>query len=133
LTWTVRADGTGAAMGGADAGIVFFVAIGDGRLIGVAPLREEQTDWVRRHIHAHRGLPWKANHPLPHVQRMGWKVSDAPADPTNNATERLIALTFKIRSKTMRGFKATAKVLAHPHLASYLRGQGGICDLQKVI
>ena len=64
---------------------------------------------------------------------MGWKVSDAPADPTHDAPERLIALTFKIRSKTMRGFKATAKVLAHPHLAFFPRGREEICDLRKVI
>jgi len=129
----VGVDGTGAAMAGADAGILFFVAIGDGRLIGVAPLREEQTDLVRRHIHAHRGLPWKVNQLLQHVERTWKKVSDDPVDPTHNAPERLIALTFKTRAKTMRGFKSMAKVVAHPHLASYLRGQGGICDLQKVI
>jgi len=54
-------------------------------------------------------------------------------DATDNATERLIGLTFKIRSKTMRGFKAEDKVLAHPHLASILRGEDGLCDLRKVI
>ena len=61
------------------------------------------------------------------------KVSDDPADPTNNATERLIGLTFKVRSKTMRGFKATHKVLAHPYLSSFLRGDDGLCDIRKVI
>jgi hypothetical protein len=54
-------------------------------------------------------------------------------DPTNNATERIIGLTFKIRSKTMRGFKAWQKVLGHPYLSSYLRGEHGVCDLRKVI
>jgi len=44
-----------------------------------------------------------------------------------------IGLTFKIRSKTVRGFKSRRKVLAHPYLASFLRGQAGICDLRKVI
>ena len=53
-------------------------------------------------------------------------------DPTNNATERVIERTFKIRSKTMRGFKAMPKVLAHPYLAFYLRGTAGVCDLRKV-
>ena len=129
----VGVDGTGAAMAGKEAGILFLVAIDEGHLIGVAPLREEQTDWVRRHIHAHRDLPWKANHSLQHVERMCRKVSDAPADPTHNAPERLIGLTFKIRAKTMRGFKAMHKVLAHPHPAFFPRGREGICDLQKVI
>ena len=48
-------------------------------------------------------------------------------------TERLIGLTFKIRSKTMRGFKSLSKVLAHPHLAYYLRGDGQACDLRKIV
>jgi transposase-like protein len=217
------ADGTGAAMAGRDAGVLFFVAL-DGRLIGVEPLHEEQTrkvrthvakvfaevgaqelrtdehsvyegivpedrhklcltHWrkskgkraydlyqqalfhecpleaqtmkellellrkkprcptvpdelgplVRRYINARKGLPWKVNQLLQHVERTWEKVSDDPVDPTNNATERLIGLTFKIRSKTMRGFKAMHKVLAHPHLAFFLRGDGGICDLRKVI
>ena len=217
-------DGTGAAMAGQDAGILFLVGIAEGRLIGVEPLHEEQTDQVRRHvrrvmsqvgarelrtdehsvyegiapegrhrlclahwrkskgkrafdlhrravaeggpleaqtmrellellrrqpraptvppelerlvtryINARKGLPWKVNQLLQHVERTWAKVSDDPADPTNNATERLIGLTFKIRSKTMRGFKAMAKVLAHPHLAYYLRGNGEVCDLRKII
>jgi len=67
------------------------------------------------------------------VERTWEQVSDAPVDPTNNATERLIGLTFKIRAKTMRGFKSMAKVLAHPHLSFFLRGQDGVCDLRKVI
>jgi len=217
-------DGTGAAMAGKDAGILFLVAIDEGRLIGVEPLHEEQTDQVRRHvrrvmaqvgaqelrtdehsvyegivpegqhrlclthwrkskgkrafdlhrqavaedrpleaqtmrellellrrqpraptappelerlvtryINAHKGLPWKLNQLLQHVERTWAKVSDDPADPTNNTTERLIGLTFKIRSKTMRGFKSLSKVLAHPHLAYYLRGDGEVCDLRKII
>jgi hypothetical protein len=211
-------------MAGKEAGILFLVAIDEGHLIGVAPLREEQTDWVRRHvrrvlaqvgaqelrtdehsvyegivpegqhrlclthwrkskgkrafdlhrqavleerpleadtmrellellrqqpraptapedlsrlvrryINARKGLPWKVNQLLQHVERTWEKVSDDPSDPTNNATERLIGLTFKIRAKTMRGFKAMHKVLAHPHLAFFPRGREGICDLQKVI
>lgn len=218
-------DGTGAAMAGPDAGVLFLVGLdGSGRLIAVEPLHEEQTSQVRRHvakvfaevdaqelrtdehsvyegivpegrhrlclthwrkskgkraydlhrqavaegrlleadtmrellellrkqpraptvpeqlsclvrryINARKGLPWKVNQLLQHVERTWEKVSDDPTDPTNNATERLIGLTFKIRSKTMRGFKAMHKVLAHPYLASYLRGQGGLCDLRKVI
>jgi len=218
-------DGTGAAMAGCDAGVLFFVGVGpDGGLIGVAPVHEEQTQkvrnhvakvmaavhaqelrtdehsvyegivpdgqhrlclthWrkskgkraydlhrqamteersleadtmrqllellrkqpraptvpeelsclVRRYINARKGLPWKVNQLLQHVERTWEKVSDDPVDPTNNATERLIGLTFKIRSKTMRGFKAVHKVLAHPYLAFFLRGSAGVCDLRKVI
>jgi hypothetical protein len=187
-------DGTGAAMAGRPAGVLFFAALdGSGRLIEVAPLREEQalkvrqhvarvfaavgaeelrtdehsayegivpepkhrlclTHWhkskgkrafdlhrqavaedrpleaeameellellrkkpraptvpeelsrlARRYIHARRGLPGKVNQLLQHVERTWEKVSDDLADPTNNVTERLIGLTFKIRSKTMR-------------------------------
>jgi transposase-like protein len=218
-------DGTGAAMAGRNAGVLFFVGIGPGGgLIGVEPVHEEQTDQVRRHvqrvmrmvqaqelrtdehsvyegivpegqhrlclphwrkskgkrafdllqrarfehapleestleellrllrhqprsptvppelerlvgryINARKGLPWKVNQLLQHVERTWEKVSSDPADPTNNDTERLIGLTFKIRAKTMRGFKSMRKVLAHPHLAYHLRGNGGACDLCKVI
>ena len=38
---------------------------------------------------------------LQHVERLWDYVSNDPADATNNATERLIGLTFKIPSKTM--------------------------------
>ena len=219
------ADGTGAAMAGRDAGVLFFVGLGPGGgLIGVAPVHEEETQKVRHHvakvmaqvgaeelrtdehsvyegivqegrhrlclthwrkskgkraydlhrqalaegrpleartmeellellrrqprsptapeelsrlvmryINARKGLPWKVNQLLQHVERTWEKVSDDPVDPTNNATERLIGLTFKIRAKTMRGFKAMHKVIGHPYLAFYLRGQEGICDLRKVI
>ena len=88
---------------------------------------------VRRYINARRGLPWKINQLLQHVERTWEQVSDDPADATNNVTERIIGLRFKIRSKTMRGFKSQRKVLAHPYLSSFLPGEGGICDLQKVI
>lgn len=216
-------DGTGAAMAGCNAGVLFFVAIGGG-LVGVEPVHEEQTalvrqhvqrvmaqvgaeelrtdehsvyegivpegrhrlcltHWrkskgkrvfdllqqakaqeapleaqtmhellellrrqprsptvpdeldrlVRRYINARKGLPWKVNQLLQHIERTWEKVSDDPADPTNNDTERMIGLTFKIRSKTMRGFKAMSKVLAHPYLANFLRGKEGLCDLRKII
>jgi hypothetical protein len=72
-----------------------------------------------------QGLPWKVNQLLQHIERTWEKVSDDPVDPTNNTTERLIGLTFKIRSKTMRGFKSMAKVLGHPYLSSYIRGRSG--------
>lgn len=109
-------------------------------LLGLLRLRprppdvpEEVSRLVRRYIYCRKGLPWKINQLLQHVERTWDKVSADPVDPTNNATERMIGLTFKIRAKTMRGFKATAKVLAHPYLASFLRGEEGTCDLRKVI
>ena len=88
---------------------------------------------VERYIRCRRGLLWKINQLLQHVERTWEQVSDETVDPTTNATERLIGLTFKIRAKTMRGFKSMAKVLAHPHLSFFLRGQDGVCDLRKVI
>jgi len=88
---------------------------------------------VSCYITARKGLLWEINKLLQHVERTWPQVSDDPLDATNNATERVIGLTFKIRAKTMRGFKSEKKVLAHPYLASFLRGQDGICDLQKVI
>ena len=88
---------------------------------------------VRRYINARRGLLWKINQLLQHVERTWEKVSNDPADATNNVTERVIGLTFKIRAKTMRGFKAENKVLAHPYLSQFLRGTEGLCDLRKVI
>jgi len=56
-----------------------------------------------------------------------------PVDGTNNATERIIGLTLKIRCKTMRSLKSQVKVLARPYLTSFLRGDKGVCDLRKVI
>ena len=94
---------------------------------------QELEGFVRRYINARKGLPWKVNQLLQHVERTWQKVSDDRVDATNNVTERIIGLSFKIRSKTMRGFKSQAKVLAHPYLASFLQGEGGICDLRKVI
>ncbi len=94
---------------------------------------EEVSRLVRRYIHARNGLPWKVNQLLQHVERTWEKVSDDPVDATNNATERLIGLTFKIRSKTMRGFKSDQKVLDHPILSWFLLGRDGLVDLRKVI
>ena len=88
---------------------------------------------VVRYINARRGLPGKINQLLQHTERTWERVSNDPADATNNVTERIIGLTFKIRANTMRGFKAQRKVLAHPYLASFLRGEDGACDLRKVI
>ncbi len=88
---------------------------------------------VMRYSRCCKGLLWKINQLLQHVERTWALVSDDPVDATNNATERVIGLTFKIRAKTMRGFNAQRKVLAHPYLASLLRGDEGVCDLRKII
>jgi hypothetical protein len=94
---------------------------------------EELTRLVRRYIHCRKGLLWKINQLLQHVERTWEQVSDDPRDPTNNATEQIIGLTLKIRAKTMRGFKAKGKMLDHPYLASFLRSPDGICDMREVI
>jgi hypothetical protein len=94
---------------------------------------EDLERLVMRYIRCRKGLLWKINQLLQHVERTWSKVSDDPVDATNNVTERVIGLTFKMRSKTMRGFKSDAKVPAHPYLASLLRGEDGTCDLRQVI
>lgn len=94
---------------------------------------EDLERLVVRYINAKRGLPGRINQLLQHVERTWEKVSDDPVDATNNVAERTIGLTFKIRAKTMRGFKSPKKVLAHPYLAGFLRGEDGLCDLRKVI
>ncbi|KPL23027.1 MAG: hypothetical protein AMJ75_06965 [Phycisphaerae bacterium SM1_79] len=88
---------------------------------------------VRRFINCRNGLLWKANQLLQHIERSWSSVSRDPADPTNNLTERLIGLDYKIRTKTMRGFKSWDKALAHPYLSEFLRGTDGLCDLRRVI
>ena len=93
----------------------------------------ELSGLVRRYINARKGLPWKVNQLLQHTERTWCRVSDDPVDATNNVTERTIGLTYKIRSKTMRGFKSDDKALAHPYLASFLRGDEGVCDLRQVL
>ena len=71
---------------------------------------------------------------LQHVERTWAKVSDDPTDATNSATERCIGLTFKVRTtKTMRGFRALHKAVAHPYFGSFLRGREGVRDLRKII
>jgi len=87
---------------------------------------------VRRYINARKGLPWKVNQLLQHIERTWAHVSDDPVDPTNNVTERMIGLTYKIRTKTMRGFKSETKALAHAYLASFLRGDQGHYDLRQI-
>ncbi len=96
-------------------------------------LPEEIERLVRRFINCHSGTFWKANQLLQHIERSWAYVARGPGDPTNNVTERVIGLTYKIRAKTMRGFKSWDKALAHPYLSQYLRGEDGICDLRRVI
>jgi len=88
---------------------------------------------VRRFINCRRGLLWKVNQLLQHIERTWEHVSNDLGDRTNNTTERIIGLDYKIRAKTMRGFKAWEKVLAHPYLSEFLRGQDSICDLRRVV
>jgi transposase-like protein len=89
---------------------------------------------VMRYSRCRKGLLWKINQLLQHVERTWAKVSDDPVDATNNATERMIGLTYKIRTKTMRGMKSRSKVLSHPYLTALLRGDAdGRCDLRDVI
>ena len=88
---------------------------------------------VRRFINCRQGLFWKTNQLLQHIERTWASVSRDPVDPTNNATERIIGLTYKIRAKTMRGFKRPQKSLCHPYLAQFLRGVDGVCDLRQIM
>lgn len=73
------------------------------------------------------------NQRLQHIERTWSSVSRDPVDPTNSASERLVGLMYKIRAKTMRGFKSPDKALAHPYRAAFLRGTAGVCHLRMVI
>jgi len=96
-------------------------------------LPEEIERLVRRFLTCRDGVLWKANQLLQHIERTWASVSRDPADATNNTTERLIGLTYKIRAQTMRGFKSRDKALAHPYLSQFLRGTAGVYDLRKVV
>jgi len=89
--------------------------------------------FVMRFINCHRGTLWKVNQLLQHIERSWPYVARGPGDPTNNVTEQIIGLTYKIRAKTMRGFKSWDKALEHPYLSEFLRGEDGVCDLRKVV
>jgi len=88
---------------------------------------------VRRYINCRRGTLWKVNQLLQHIEQTWEHVSSDEGDRTNNATERLIGLDYKIRAKSMRGFKSLEKVLGHPYLSQYIRAVDGVCDLRKVV
>ncbi len=85
---------------------------------------------MRRFSNCHKGTHGKANQLLQHIERTWPYVGRGPGDPTNNVTERVIGLTYKIRAKAMRGFKSWDKALAHPYLSQYLRGENGVSDLR---
>jgi hypothetical protein len=88
---------------------------------------------VRRYINCRKGLLWRVNQLLQHIERTWELVSNDRYDRTNNTTERIIGLNYKIRVKTMRGSKAWPKVLSHCYLSEFLRGVDGVCDLRKVV
>jgi len=96
-------------------------------------LPEAVEKLVRRYINCRRGLLWKVNQLLQHIERTWVDVSSDAGDRTNNATERIIGLDYKIRVKTMRGSKAWPKILGHCYLSEFLRGVAGICDMRKVV
>ncbi|MFN3467015.1 MAG: hypothetical protein ACK4WF_04860 [Candidatus Brocadiales bacterium] len=52
---------------------------------------------------------------------------------TNNMTERLIGLSLKFRSKTMRGFKKEANIKALSHLFFWLWNNRQDCNLALVV
>ena len=76
---------------------------------------------------------WKVNQLLQHIEKSWESISNDSGDRTNNATERIIGLTYKIRTRTMRGFKSLYKVLAHPYLSEFLQVVDGVCDLRKIV
>jgi hypothetical protein len=98
-----------------------------------ATLPEAVEKLVRRYINCRKGTLWKVNQLLQHIERTWQQVSSDGVDRTNNATERIIGLDYKIRVKTARGFKAWDKILCHCYLSEYLRGTNGVCDLRKVV
>ena len=88
---------------------------------------------VRRYINCRRGVLWKVNQLLQHIERTWDQVSCDSGDRTNNTTERIIGLDYKIRAKTMRVFKSLSKSVCHCYLSEYLRAVDGPCDLRKVV
>jgi hypothetical protein len=88
---------------------------------------------VRRYINCRSGALWKANQLLQHIESTWERLSKDGTNRTNNTTERLIGLDYKLRVKPMRGIKNTSKALNHCYLSEYLRGENGLCDLRKVI
>ena len=96
-------------------------------------LPEAVEKLVRRYINCRRGTLWKVNQLLQHIERTWGRISSDEGDRTNNATERIIGLNYKIRAKTMRGFKSIDKSLDHCYLSEFLCGNESVCDLRKVV
>jgi len=88
---------------------------------------------VRRYINCRRDTLWKVNQLLQHIERTWEDIGGEQGDRTNNATERIIGLNYKIRAKTARGFKSWEKILCHCYLSEYIKGINGMCDLRKVV
>ena len=73
----------------------------------------------------------KVNQLLQPVERTCEKVSNDPADATNNATERLIRLTLEIRAKTVRGLGPCTRYWL---IRIWPAGDDqGRCDLRNVV
>ena len=85
-SWTLRAAGVGPGYHRSNR------TIGLGVLLYMLGLSYRHTEEVLSALGCRSG---KSS-----VERTWEQVSDDPVDPTNNATERLIGLTFKIRAKT---------------------------------
>ena len=96
-------------------------------------LPEAVEKLVRRYINCRKGTLWKVNQLLQHIERTWVRISSDEGDRTNNATERIIGLNYKIRAKTMRGFKNIDKSVGHCYLSEFLRGNESVCDLRKVV
>ena len=88
---------------------------------------EDQIDQEIRDLFAALAVYW------PREKVRHFKGCGTTADRTNNATERIIGLDYKIRAKTMRCFKDWEKTLGHCYLSEFIRGQDGLCDLHKVV
>jgi hypothetical protein len=52
---------------------------------------------------------------------------------TNNATERMIGWSLKVRSKLMRGFKVKEHMVGFARLSGWMRGQGERVELGKLL
>ena len=98
-----------------------------------ATFPESTEKLVRRYINCRRGTLCKVAQLLQHIEQRWDHVSSDGGDRTNNATERIIGLYYKIRIKTTRGLKNDDKVLGHCYLSEYLRGRDGVCNLRKVV
>jgi len=132
-------DGTGAKTAGQRAGILFFVDVDRGKLVSVEAVDEKDSRSVRRHVQRvmhEAGAEQLRTDELSVYERIVDQDdhnSSDESDRTNNSTERITGLDYKIRARTMRGFKSWSKALAHCYLSEFLRGEDGGCDLRRVV